>query len=98
MTVWKCSAENCGKDAEVIAAGTSLCKEHGAQVAGVLNALLMLTYQKETMLGMEEEERKTMERMAMEEEQKKKQRMEEERKLVQSKRETANPGKDGDRK
>jgi hypothetical protein len=88
MTVWKCSAENCNKDADVIAAGTSLCKAHGAQVAGLLNALLMVTYQKETAMGLEEEERRTMDRMAIEEELKKKQqeqKIEEERKLVQGK-------------
>jgi hypothetical protein len=70
MTVWKCSADHCDKDAEVIAVGTTLCKEHGGQVAGLLNALMMVTYQKETTLGLEEQERKEMQRIEEEEKRK----------------------------
>ena len=89
-----------------MAAGTSLCKEHGAQVAGLLNSLLMLTYQKETMLGLEEEERRATDRMMIEEELKKKQqqeKIEEERKLVQGKlaqgkQEASDRPKEGDKK
>ena len=85
MTVWKCSAEHCNKDAEVMAVGTSLCKEHGAQVAGLLNALMMVTYNKETMLGFEEEERKQMEKMAAEEHQAEIEKMKAERMAMEKK-------------
>jgi uncharacterized protein with WD repeat len=54
----------------VIAAGTTLCKEHGGQVAGLLNSLMMVTYQKETMLGLEEQERKEVQRIEEEEKRK----------------------------
>ena len=69
MTVWKCSAPMCGKDAEVMAVGTTLCREHGGEIAGLLHTLMTMGYQKEKMLGMAEEK---MMKERMEEEDKKK--------------------------
>ncbi len=69
MTVWKCSAPMCSKDAEVMAAGTSLCKEHGGEIANLLYTLMGARYQREMMQGMPQE---TMMAKRMEEEDKRK--------------------------
>ena len=84
MTVWKCSAPMCSKDAEVMAVGTTLCKEHGGEIAGLLHILMRTTSQKEMMLGMAEE-KKVMERMK------------EEAKTRAPERTASGPAKDSDR-
>ena len=74
MTVWKCSAPMCSKDAEVMAVGTTLCKEHGGEIANLLYTLMGTRYQKEMMPGaegkidfermVEEEKKRALERTA----------------------------------